>query len=80
MTCSISHAMPYCSSAPTGSDTRASASRPAPTTPSVPSTQLLFCTPCAMSSMSSASQTPAQADFGCSIGPETSGLVVIRRP
>jgi hypothetical protein len=52
--------MPYCNSAPAGSEISARPSRPAPTAPSETSTQLPLRTPEAMASMSSAIQMPAQ--------------------
>jgi hypothetical protein len=70
------HDTPYCSSAPTGSETSANPSRPAPTTPNDPSIQDPLRTPCAISSMSSAIHTPAHGSSGCDTRAATNGFAV----
>lgn len=69
-------AIPYCSREPTGSETRASPSRAAPTTPRLPSIQLPFPIPSPMSWMSSAIHTPDHGLTGAPAGAATSGLAV----
>src|SRR4051794_36183260 len=80
-TCSISQAMPYCSSEPNGSATNPSTSMLAEAPATENSTQLRSWTAPRTDSTSSASQMPAHGLTGASTVGATSGLVMVpKRP